>query len=643
MAKQALITGITGQDGYHLAELLNEKGYMAYGLIRGQHNPKRLRVGVFGNGYWSKIIQSKLTAFGAGEIELKFVADSKSGYLSCLDQFKLDWAIVASANSTHYEIVESCLQEGISVFCEKPLVSHPKEAEELYRLAETRKVALYVDDVFMWRNDTAEYLARRPEKVHNIQGYWLKPEGIRNPRRCLNDFLYHHLYLIGELLHFSKNISLDAAIKQEQLHVTLTAPTGQSFNLKYGLNYTGTEHVFDTLDFSLRANDALADMLYSVFAQTADLVGNERRTMWATQMLYRVKKQVMPTVGIIGSGIFGSTAAILLANEGCEVTVYEKTQDLMQGASAKNQLRVHRGYHYPRSKKTAFSSKYSEVKFRSYYRAAVDDTNRHLYAIAKTGSRTTAAGFEQFMSEVGLNYKKLSKGDAAHQLFRDGVVTAIYEVTESLYSPDKLRAILKNKFSNAGVTPVFGQEADLKTVKNKYQYVISATYDKPLASDREYQFEVCEKPIVRLPDEFKKVSILIFDGPFMGVDPVPNTPYHILDSVKDAIHHTNIGLKSEIPEYLRQYMEESLIQKPKKSRYKLFIKTGQKFYNNFKPLEYKGSYFIVRAVLPYRDHDDARPSIIRQIDKNCYEVFSGKVSTAPFVGQKLVHDLLYID
>jgi GDPmannose 4,6-dehydratase len=44
MAKQALITGITGQDGYHLAELLNEKGYTVYGLIRGQHNPKRLRV-----------------------------------------------------------------------------------------------------------------------------------------------------------------------------------------------------------------------------------------------------------------------------------------------------------------------------------------------------------------------------------------------------------------------------------------------------------------------------------------------------------------------------------------------------------------------------------------------------------------------
>lgn len=39
--KTALITGITGQDGGHLAELLHKKGYKIYGIIRGQHNPKK--------------------------------------------------------------------------------------------------------------------------------------------------------------------------------------------------------------------------------------------------------------------------------------------------------------------------------------------------------------------------------------------------------------------------------------------------------------------------------------------------------------------------------------------------------------------------------------------------------------------------
>ena len=37
---RALITGITGQDGLYLSELLIAKGYEVYGLIRGQNNPK---------------------------------------------------------------------------------------------------------------------------------------------------------------------------------------------------------------------------------------------------------------------------------------------------------------------------------------------------------------------------------------------------------------------------------------------------------------------------------------------------------------------------------------------------------------------------------------------------------------------------
>jgi len=38
---RALITGITGQDGLYLSELLLSKGYEVHGIIRGQNNPKR--------------------------------------------------------------------------------------------------------------------------------------------------------------------------------------------------------------------------------------------------------------------------------------------------------------------------------------------------------------------------------------------------------------------------------------------------------------------------------------------------------------------------------------------------------------------------------------------------------------------------
>ncbi|MCB0956434.1 MAG: GDP-mannose 4,6-dehydratase [Ilumatobacteraceae bacterium] len=37
---RAFITGITGQDGQHLAEFLHAKGYEVFGMVKGQNNPK---------------------------------------------------------------------------------------------------------------------------------------------------------------------------------------------------------------------------------------------------------------------------------------------------------------------------------------------------------------------------------------------------------------------------------------------------------------------------------------------------------------------------------------------------------------------------------------------------------------------------
>ena len=44
MKKTALITGITGQDGSYLSELLLEKGYEVHGLVRrsSSHNTQRI-------------------------------------------------------------------------------------------------------------------------------------------------------------------------------------------------------------------------------------------------------------------------------------------------------------------------------------------------------------------------------------------------------------------------------------------------------------------------------------------------------------------------------------------------------------------------------------------------------------------------
>ena len=44
MSKKALITGVTGQDGSYLAELLLEKGYDVHGMVRRASTEKRERI-----------------------------------------------------------------------------------------------------------------------------------------------------------------------------------------------------------------------------------------------------------------------------------------------------------------------------------------------------------------------------------------------------------------------------------------------------------------------------------------------------------------------------------------------------------------------------------------------------------------------
>jgi GDPmannose 4,6-dehydratase len=44
MSKRVIITGITGQDGSYLAELLLEKGYEVFGLVRRSSAPNLWRI-----------------------------------------------------------------------------------------------------------------------------------------------------------------------------------------------------------------------------------------------------------------------------------------------------------------------------------------------------------------------------------------------------------------------------------------------------------------------------------------------------------------------------------------------------------------------------------------------------------------------
>ena len=67
---------------------------------------------------------------------------------SLVDEFvsneKIDFAVIASPATTHYEYAKLCLERGISVFVEKPLATLGAQAQELVDLAIRNNVILFV-------------------------------------------------------------------------------------------------------------------------------------------------------------------------------------------------------------------------------------------------------------------------------------------------------------------------------------------------------------------------------------------------------------------------------------------------------------------------------------------------------------------
>ena len=53
--KRALITGVTGQDGSYLAELLLEKGYEVHGLVRRSSRFNRQRLKKIHSDYYDHV------------------------------------------------------------------------------------------------------------------------------------------------------------------------------------------------------------------------------------------------------------------------------------------------------------------------------------------------------------------------------------------------------------------------------------------------------------------------------------------------------------------------------------------------------------------------------------------------------------
>ena len=144
---------------------------------------------------------------------------------------------------------------------------------------------------------------------------------------------------------------------------------------------------------------------------------------------------------IIGGGFFGMYLSEHLAKSGCEVTLIEKQDDFMQGASYVNQARVHNGYHYPRSILTALRSRLSFSNFTDEFKTCIDGSFSQHYMISKMNSKISPNQFEIFCKRIGAKYGPASFN--VTKLINSNYVQAAYTVEEFAFNSIELKEVMK--------------------------------------------------------------------------------------------------------------------------------------------------------------------------------------------------------
>lgn len=584
-----------------------------------------MKVGIVGKGDFGHKIHSKLPK------DCKIVFFTGTAYEVSYD---VDWVIIASSTKSHYGVAKDFLSKGVNVFCEKPLTLDFKLSKELYSIAEINNCKLYVDDIFRYKNEYRENKDSLSIQK-NLTFTWKKYGSFKD--YIEPNLMYHDLYLLVDLLGEDTPTEIHYSVNQVNRKALKFRYKDKLIKLNYNRLCKNKTKTINKINFNQPTNDALQDLLREVLTEKANFNYNKQITLTA-QSLLDIFIKYSPSVAVIGAGIFGITAALELASTGLKVTLYEEQREILTRASNINQYRIHRGYHYPRSKETAISSKHGGDAFIKKYKCT-SPICEHYYAIASSQTLTTAEQYINFLDEVGLEYKECSLPQ-----IKPGSVDLIISASEELFDPEALKVACKKQLLESNINVKTNIRFTKDLIRN-YDYVVNTTYAKyneilPSKFQQDFQFELCEKPVLKLPKEYKGVSIVVMDGPFTCIDPLGDTDYHVMGNVVHAIHHTNVGKFPKIPKEYLQVLDRGVVKNTPLTKVHTFIEAASNFFANIEESSYIGSMFTVRTVLPRRDYDDARPTLVKRHTDKLYSLFSGKIVTCVDSAKELVNNIL---
>jgi len=356
---------------------------------------------------------------------------------------------------------------------------------------------------------------------------------------------------------------------------------------------------------------------------------------------------------IIGAGIYGAYASLLLGKKGMRIAVIEVETQPLQRASFINQARVHNGYHYPRSVSTALKSSQYYKRFNKDFGFAINKKFKKIYAISKYDSLTNSTQFSNFCRQVDIPAEEINP----NKFFIEGFVEAAFETDEFTYDAHLIRKWYLEEVNKLKNVTLYLQTAIHSVCQNDGDFnvklqngehisssiVINATYASINQIHELFnvpafktKYELCEVILIKPGRRLSDIGITLMDGPFFSIMPFGMTGYHSLTSVSFTPHETSI---SELPSFscqsLRGDCSIQLLQNCNNCSVRPVTEWAniqqqvRKYLKSEYDFSYEYSLFTVKTLLNSSEIDDSRPTVIRSLTNHptFISVLSGKFNT----------------
>ena len=331
----------------------------------------------------------------------------------------------------------------------------------------------------------------------------------------------------------------------------------------------------------------------------------------------------MKKIKIVGAGLFGCCTAYELNKEGYDVTIIEKSSDIMNKASKYNHNRIHFGYHYPRSIDTARQSLDGLDSFLKNYKDSIVSNFPNYYMIAKQNSKVTASEYIKFCDELNLDY---TLNDYPNNLLVDKDMLDIsIKVNELIYDYDILKSLVKSKINDINIkfnTEFDGDISDCDYLINTSYANINKINSILGIPKLNLKFQDVVIPVFEM--NHKPFGLTVMDGPFCSIMPKGNNSNQfLLYNAKHSIISESVNNDFGDSDFdLENIYNQSKKYFP--------------FLSDVKPLKY---WRTIRA-LPVNNNDARISEIFRsKSHPKIISILSGKITTCHKVGIDLKNTL----